>query len=200
MVRRFRSASTTARVFKAGVLDQLVPAAGDVQAGNKTWRPNGAAGTLTLPAVSTVLVGIQYGAAGTEFTGTLTIATTDDATESDFDDDWATVDDLFEEAFGQTVSFVGTLATVDVTAEVVERDYEIRDRYGSFITHHSRDYLIATADLAETPVEGHQVQETIDGTVHTFRVMPMGSRPGVEWADPRKRRWLLHTKLVEVAS
>jgi len=45
MVRRFRSAETTARVFKIGIFDQLAPAASAVSTGYKTWYPNGDDGT-----------------------------------------------------------------------------------------------------------------------------------------------------------
>ena len=41
MVRRFRSAGSTARVFKTDVLDQLAPAASVVSVGSSTWYPNG---------------------------------------------------------------------------------------------------------------------------------------------------------------
>ncbi len=46
MVRRFKSAATAGRHFKADVLDQLAPATGEVASGVNTWDPNGDTGTL----------------------------------------------------------------------------------------------------------------------------------------------------------
>lgn len=48
MARHFKTAATSPRHFKAGVLDHLAPAAGDVVTGHKTWDPHGADGTLDM--------------------------------------------------------------------------------------------------------------------------------------------------------
>ena len=104
MVRRFRSAGTSARVFVTDVLDQIAPVPGVVGVGSSTWYPNGdagtnsgvgidpddivspeyvivgqdnyvggEAGTFVVPDEADVRYGTGYGAAGTEFTGTLVV-------------------------------------------------------------------------------------------------------------------------------
>lgn len=119
-----------------------------------------------------------------------------------FDDDFAAVDAMLAEVFGCTVSIHrNTASTTGVTAEAVIRDYEIDEQEGFAATIQSRDFVIDVSDYrieatAVQPRSGDRIKETIGGVVHVFEVMPLGSRPCVEWIGNSKAQWLIHTKLV----
>lgn len=121
-----------------------------------------------------------------------------------FDADFAVADELFAEAFGDTVSLHRGVATATgIVAEAVQRDYEIFDVDGFETTANLRDYVIDVADYtisgsAVTPQIGDRIKETISGVVHVFEVVPLGRKPCYEWAGTRKPQWLVHTKLAGV--
>lgn len=118
-----------------------------------------------------------------------------------FDDDFAVADELFAEAFGDTISIHrGVASTTGITAEAIQRDYEIFDMEGFQTTAHLRDYVIDVGDYvlsgsAVTPQIGDRIKETISGVVHVFEVVPLGRKPCYEWAGMKKPQWLVHTKL-----
>lgn len=119
-----------------------------------------------------------------------------------FDDDFAAADDMLAEVFGGAVSIHrGSISTSDVMAEAVSRDYEVIDSEGFLTTVHSRDFVINVADYqlqstVQDPLAGDVIKETIDGTVHKWQVLPIGTRPAREWVANQKPQWLIHTKLI----
>ena len=52
MARHFKSAATSPRHFKTGVLDHLTPAAALVIVGTQAWEPHGANGTYVVPVAA----------------------------------------------------------------------------------------------------------------------------------------------------
>lgn len=119
-----------------------------------------------------------------------------------FDTDFDAADAILAEVFGGTVSIHrGTTSTSAVTAEAVSRNYEVDDEEGFAVTVHARDYLIDVADYlfdstVTQPRAGDRIKESIGGTTHVFEVMPLGSRPCVEWIGNSKAQWLIHAKLI----
>jgi hypothetical protein len=78
MARHFKSAATAPRHFKAGVLDHLTPAAGDVLTGHAAWDPHGASGTYHAPEASEVAFGAVVGTT----TGTYQLTATTQAADA----------------------------------------------------------------------------------------------------------------------
>jgi len=119
---------------------------------------------------------------------------------SDFQNDFAAVEEMFAEAFGVEVIYVVPAASGDteipLMAQVSLQSYDALNDYGISETIVSRDYLITNADLGATPESGHRIVETIDGTDRTFEVMPLDKRPCWQPADPDGRQIVIHTKEV----
>jgi len=120
---------------------------------------------------------------------------------ANFDTDFAAADSLLAEAFGDTVTLSRGSETASVTAELVMRDVQARDRSGFVTTVQTTDFLIAAADYdfgdgAVEPRRGDRIEITIADVAHTFEAKPQGDRPEAEWADASATQWLVHTKHV----
>lgn len=119
-----------------------------------------------------------------------------------FDTDFATLGDLFAEAFGATVTIArGSKSTGSVTAEAYVNEYTVETEDGLVTSLAVRDYVISVADYtisgaAVQPRRGDRITETISGTEYTFEVMPLASMPASQWTDTDASRWLIHTKRV----
>jgi hypothetical protein len=121
---------------------------------------------------------------------------------SNFDADFAAADSMLAEAFGEQVTYLAGANVISLTAEVVQRDYQVDDAEGFLTTVQANDFLIATAPLKDAagqkidPKAGHRIHRTIAGQVHAFEVVPLGKRPVAEWADGSGNRLVIHTKYV----
>jgi hypothetical protein len=118
---------------------------------------------------------------------------------SQFDDDFAAADAMFAEAFGVPVRIVRNgRASAAVTAQVVTRENEVRDDNNFPQVIRSRDYLISVTDyqadgVAVEPLKSDLIVEVIGGAEITCALARIGKKPQYEYADDRRRQWLIRT-------
>jgi hypothetical protein len=121
---------------------------------------------------------------------------------SQFDEDFASANDLLAEAFGEEVTIArGAASTPGVTAQCTLRQYEASDRFGATTTIQSADFVADRTDydFGGGPVEprtGDRITRIIGGATVIFEVMPIGDGRPAEWADEAGDQWLIHTKRV----
>jgi hypothetical protein len=121
---------------------------------------------------------------------------------SNFDADFAVADSMLAEAFGEDAVYLAGASAISLTAEAVQRDYQVEDVEGFLTTIQATDYLVDAGALKNAagqkvePKAGHRIRRTVAGQVHVFEVVPLGKRPVVEWADAAGNRLVIHTKYV----
>lgn len=102
------------------------------------------------------------------------------------------------------VTYVRGANSVVLAATIGRTPFEQLDSSGVLQRIESRDFLVRAQDLvilaAEiTPARGDKVQETIDGVVYTYEVLPFGGEPLWRWSDETKITRRIHTKLISQA-
>ena len=98
----------------------------------------------------------------------------------------------------------GVFTVADVTAVVGETPFRTDDETGYSVISHSRDYLVAAADLiidgsVVTPLRGDEIDEVIDGDTITFRVTAPNDEPCWRYSDDDNTRIRIHTIRVNTA-
>jgi len=92
----------------------------------------------------------------------------------------------------------GTVAT-NIVATIGRTEFEVATEGGIMERTESRDFIVATGDLAEAPARGDQIREQRGGLVYVFEVMaPVQSAPAWRWADATRTAYRIHTRLVGV--
>lgn len=92
----------------------------------------------------------------------------------------------------------GAANTGSITATIGNGEFNSVNEDAVVLTHRSRDYLIAVADLeldgqAIEPMAGDRITE---GT-RTYEVLPIGDEPCARYSDDAYHRmWRIHTKLI----
>ena len=117
------------------------------------------------------------------------------------DDDFAAIESLEDELFGDDITYARGDNSVPITAVVSEQKREVVDAQGLLVTITSRAYECNAADLVldggqVSPQAGDLITETIDGTEFTFETMPLGRETCYEWLDSQHRRIVIHTKRI----
>lgn len=117
------------------------------------------------------------------------------------DDDFAAVESLEDELFGDSITYSRGTNSVTITAIAAEINREVEDEDGVPVQLQRRTYEINAADLvvggnAITPRPGDLIAESINGTTQTFEVLPLGSKPCFDWLDSQHRRVLVYAKRI----
>jgi len=102
------------------------------------------------------------------------------------------------------VTYVRGAGSVTLAATIGRSVFEQVDSSGVLQRVEARDFLVRAQDLviasAEiTPARGDKIQETIDGVVYTYEVLPFGGEPLWRWSDEAKITRRIHTKLISQA-
>lgn len=103
---------------------------------------------------------------------------------------------------GKTVTFTDGTNEVDVTAVPVQVEVELVDAEGLPTLVTMRDYtMVLAADLVldgstVKPTHGHQIQETIGGSIVTHDVSPVPGEGCTRWQDPGHTVLRIHTREV----
>lgn len=101
---------------------------------------------------------------------------------------------------GQAVTYSRSGASVEVTATVGNTEFETTDAEGFFTRSQSRDFIIEAADLILSgstvlPERGDVITEVVDGTTHTYEVLPFGADGETfRFSDPHRTILRVHTK------
>ena len=95
------------------------------------------------------------------------------------------------------IAYATGATTVTVLASVGKTEFEVVGEGGVMERIESRDFLVATADILNTPARGDQIREALGTTVFVFEVMaPVQSAPPWRWADAQRTAYRIHTRLV----
>jgi len=120
-----------------------------------------------------------------------------------FDADFAAANDLLAEAFGEQVTLQrGATEVEGVTAQVFTQEYQGEDEDGFATTWVFTDFVLDMDDYdfgggAVEPRKGDRIKRTIDGTVHTYEVLPIPSGRVCEWGDTSGDEWRIHAKHID---
>ena len=95
------------------------------------------------------------------------------------------------------IAYVNGATATNVLATIGKSEFEVVGEGGVMERIESRDFIVATADLLQTPARGDQIRETVGDTVFVFEVMaPVQSAPPWRWADAQRTAYRIHTRLV----
>ena len=103
---------------------------------------------------------------------------------------------------GESVVYTrGPTSSAPITAVSDVQTYEVLDQQGIPISVLSYDFLFTTADIVVgsaqiEPRPGDRIATTLNGVACTFEVMPLGTKPCAEWAEPDGIMLIVHTKKV----
>jgi len=91
--------------------------------------------------------------------------------------------------------------SVELSATIGKRVFEVDDGYGVLEKVEARDFLVLAGELilageATLPERGDQVRETQGERVFVYEVMAPGRAPHFRWSDPYRKTLRIHTKLV----
>lgn len=93
----------------------------------------------------------------------------------------------------------GPMSSSPITAVSDVQTYEVLDQQGIPISLLSYDFLFTTTDIVIDsaqiePRSGDRIATTLNGIPCVFEVMPLGTKPCAEWAEPDGIMLVVHTK------
>lgn len=95
--------------------------------------------------------------------------------------------------------------TAEVAATIGKTEFDVENGHGVLERIESRDFLILVADLvldgqATPPKQGDFVNETNGNVTHVYEVLAPGGAPHFRYADPYRKTYRIHTKLIDELS
>ncbi len=95
----------------------------------------------------------------------------------------------------------GSASSDPLTAVSDMQTYEVLDQQGVPISVLSYDFLFTTTDIVIgsdqiEPRSGDRIAATLNGAACVFEVVPLGTKPCAEWAEPDGIMLIVHTKKV----
>ena len=118
------------------------------------------------------------------------------------DGDFAVIEAMEDELFGDSVVYARGESSVTITAIASEVNRFVESSSGVGVQISSRAYECNAADIViggeqVEPRNGDIITETIDGASHVYEVMPLSDEPCFDWLDAAHRRILIYTKRIE---
>jgi len=105
------------------------------------------------------------------------------------------------ESLARAVTYCRGADSVELAATVGRSEHEELTADGLVVTHRTRDFLVAAAELilggeAAAPAAGDRIREDAGGETAVYEVLSVGGRPCWRYEDAHRNTVRVHTKHV----